>query len=225
MAELPPTHVVTAPCRLSFPALFVARPVSNKPDAELKFMATLLLPPTTNLAPFHEAIKAAMLEKFGKLLRLDASKNPIKDCETKELDGYLPGWHFINTKSNNAPNVVDQRRQDIIDPELVYAGCWVRAHINAFAYDHPQGGKGVSFGLNSIQLVRDDARFDGRRRADEVFSDIVVEDDTMPGEEAPPAPAVRRAAPSPQAPASAPRRAAAPAPKAADDDIEDLFSS
>lgn len=205
--ELGPTHVITPPVRLAFPALFEARAVSNDPDAAEKYMATLLIPPGVDLRPFHDAIKAAMLEKWSKVLKLPPEKNPIKDAETKDLDGYDEGWFFINTKSNYAPQVVDQKRQDVIDPDRVYAGCWCRFHINAYAYDHPKGGKGVSFGLNAVQIVRDDTRLDGRKSASEVFGDVEVEDDSPP----------------PKGKPAAGKRAAAPVADSEADDIEDLF--
>lgn len=171
-----PMSLVTPPVRLAFPALFEPKPVA-KGNSTLKYQAVLLIPPSVQLAPFLEACKAAMLDKFGKIERVKAQNNPIKKCEEKELDGYEPGWHYINVKSNYAPTVVDQRRQDILDPERIFAGCWIRAAINAFAWDHPQGGKGVSFGLNAVQLVREDARLDGRKGASDLFDEVEVEDD------------------------------------------------
>lgn len=177
--ELAPTEIVTPPVRLAFPALFEPKPVA-KGSTELKFMATLLIPPTVELKPFYECVKAAMLDKWAKLLQLPAKNNPIKRCDEKELDGYEPGWFFINTKTQYQPNVVDQRRQEIIDKDRIFAGCWCRFHLNAYGYDHPQGGKGVSFGLNSVQLVREDARLDGRKTATDVFDEIETAGDDAP---------------------------------------------
>jgi len=177
MAELGPTEIVTPPLRLAFPALFEPKPVAKGKSDEM-YQAVLLLPPDTDLKPFAACIKAAALEKFGKLPPMAADKNPIKSCAGKsQFAGYDEGWHYINTKSKFEPTVVDQRRQSIIDPKMIFAGCWCRFHINAFAYDHPQGGKGVSFGLNAVQLVREDERLDGRKTAEEVFDPIEVEGD------------------------------------------------
>lgn len=175
MPELNKTEIVTAAVRLSFPALFEKRAVA-KGDKNEKYMATLLLPEDMDLAPFKACIRAAAIKKFGKIPKFAADKNPIKECETKKLKGYEDGWHFINTKSNFPPTVVDQAMNEIIDPNKIFAGCWCRFHINAFGYDHPVGGKGVSFGLNAVQLVREDERFDGRRSADEVFDPIEFDD-------------------------------------------------
>lgn len=174
-----PMSIVTQPVRLAFPALFEPKPVA-KGNPTLKYQAALLLPPTYDLKPIYEAVKAAMLDKWGKVEKIPARNNPVKPCDEKELDGYEPGWHFINVKSNFAPLVVDQKRQELIDPERIFAGCWVRAAINAYAWDHTQGGRGVSFGLNAIQLVREDTRLDGRKGATDLFDEIEVVGDAAP---------------------------------------------
>lgn len=170
--EMKATEVVTAPVRVSFPALFEPKPVSKDKPNELKYMATLLLPPETDKSPFFEAIKAAMVDKFGKAIKLPARNNPIKDCGEKELDGYEDGWSYINAKSGYQPSVVDQKAQPVMDKDAVYAGCWCRFHLQAFAWDHPQGGKGVSFSLSAVQLVKDDDRLDGRKSGADVFEPL-----------------------------------------------------
>ncbi len=53
--------------------------------------------------------------------------------------------------------------------------------MTAYAWDHPSGGKGVSFSLNNVQLVREDERFDGRKKAEEMFGEVEVSDDDYGG--------------------------------------------
>lgn len=171
-AELSKKEIVTVPCRLSFPALFEPKPVASDSD-EKKYQAVVLLPPETDLAPFYECVKAAMVEKFGKAIKLSPAKNPIRDCAEKlDLAGYEEGWHYINTKAGFQPQVVDQKRQAIIDAERIFPGCWCRFHLIAYAWSHKTGGKGVSFSLEAVQLVKEDERFDGRRDAAELFDPI-----------------------------------------------------
>ena len=178
MPSLSSREIVTPPMRLSFPALFEPKPTVRGGDV-MKYQASFLLPEDLDLKPFYDCVKAAMVERFGKVIKMPARNNPIKPCSEKDIDGYVDGWHYINAKSGYAPGVVDQRRQEIIDPEMIYAGCWVRAHLTAYAWDHPTGGKGVSFSLNSVQLVKDGERLDGRRSAAEVFDAIEVDDDDV----------------------------------------------
>lgn len=171
--ELSPQELVTVPCRLAFPALFQPKSVSKQKPDELKYQAVVLLPPDTDLEPFYAAIKAAMVEKFGKVIKLSAAKNPIRDCAEKDdLEGYDEGWHYINTKGGYQPTVVDQKVQKVIDPERAYPGVWACFHLKAYGWKHDTGGNGVSFSLEAVQLVKDDERFDSRRDASELFEPI-----------------------------------------------------
>ena len=155
-AELSPTEYVTPPLRLAFPAIFEPKPTMKGGD-NLKYQAAVLIPPSVDLKPFYARIKAAMIDKFKEVIKLPARANPIKACAEKELDGYEDGWHYINTKSGYQPSVVDQARNEIIDKEKVYAGCWCRFHLVAFGWDHPTGGKGV------FVLPERDSACEGRR--------------------------------------------------------------
>lgn len=183
--ELKEHEIVTVPCRLAFPALFKPKPrMKGKADSRETYQAVVLIPPDTDLKPFYRAMKAAMEDKWGKVIQLNASKNPLRDASEKtEIDGYEEGWHYINTHSGFAPGLVDQRRQPIIDPEKLYAGCWCHFCLSAYAWEHPQGGRGVSFSLTAVQLVRDDDRLDGRKQAAQIFDAIEMDDEDMGGDD------------------------------------------
>jgi hypothetical protein len=184
--------LLTPEARLAFPALFVPKPrtreVKMDPKGvpippELYYQATLLLPPTVDLRPFHTAMLAACTAKFGREFRLPANKNPIRDCAEKDLAGYDEGWHFVAASSKTRrPGVVNRLNEPVTDPAMVYSGMWIRAYLNAFAWNHPSGGKGVSFGLTAVQLIRDDERLDGHVDAATLFEPL---DDlpTVPGED------------------------------------------
>ncbi len=176
-----PKEVTTAPVRLAFPQLFEPKKAFEDSRRET-YSATLLCPPTFDMGPLRAAAKFALTEMFGeKLPKLSDRGIPFRKCDDLEdpWDGYLPGWIFIRVASGYQPQVVNQRLQPVIDASQVYAGMWVRANVVAYAWDHKTGGKGVSFSLNSIQLVRDDQRLDGRKNAADVFDEIEVED--VPG--------------------------------------------
>lgn len=164
--------LITPEGRLSFPSLFEPKP-RFKGSPNLTYQCVLLLPPDTDMKPFHAAIKAAMVAKWGKVVQLPGDKNPIRSCSDKhDVSGYEDGWFYLNLHSRNRPGVVDRVCVPVTDPARVYPGMWVRAFINSFAWEHPSGGRGISFGLNSIQLVRDDERLDGRRDATQVFTPL-----------------------------------------------------
>lgn len=167
--KLTAMDVITPPCRLAFPALFVPRKKAEDSD-KLTYQAAILIPAGVDLKPFQVAMASAMAAKWGKPLVLPAAKNPIRDCDTKAgTAGYEPGWHYINASSGRQPLVVDQRRQPIIDQKLIYPGCWCHFHVTAYAWEHPKSGKGVSFSLTGVQLVKDDERLDGRVSSPDVF--------------------------------------------------------
>jgi hypothetical protein len=175
--KLRDTELVTEPVRIAFPSLFRPKPRFPGSDRET-FQAVLLLPPDTDMQPYIHAIKAAMVTKWNKTIQLPGDKSPIRDAgEKSEIDGYEEGWKFINVHSGYAPGLVDQKRQQILDEDRIYAGCWCRFHLTAYGWDHPVGGRGVSFSLNGVQFARDDTRLDGRVAASDVFDALDIEDD------------------------------------------------
>lgn len=175
MPQLRDSELVTEPCRLAFPSLFQKKP--KFPDSQVEtYQAVILIPPTVNLEPFKAAMKAAMQEKWGKPMKIEGRSNPLQRCDDSNSFGELKGWWYIRTHSGYQPAIVDQKRQEIIDPNRIFAGCWCRFHVNCFAWDN-KGGKGLSFGLNAVQLVREDSRMDGRRKATDVFEPIESTDE------------------------------------------------
>lgn len=191
MVDLKPTELVTPPVRLAFPALFEPKPVSKTNTTKKTFQATLLLPPDMDLTPFKRCMIAAIEEKFGKAIKIRPDKIPLKSCDDYDYNGFDDGWYFIRTSTQYQPTVIDQGKKPVLDPDAlvdretalkaaadrVFPGCWVRVHVKAYAWDHPEGGRGVSFGLNSVQLIRNDERLDGRRNANELFDVVEVEED------------------------------------------------
>lgn len=150
-------QVLTPDCRLHFPALLTPRPVAkDKPD-EKKFQATLLLPPGTDMAPFVAAVKFAYREKFGADLTGQLRNPPIrKTGELASLQSAVesPDWWFLRASSKFAPAVRDRANQPVTDEKLIYAGLYVRAYVSAYAWMHPQQGKGVSWNLDGVQILK-----------------------------------------------------------------------
>lgn len=163
----PETDLVTPPLRIAFANLWT--PVLRKgakPDEEPKRSACLLIPPTAEgqqaLVSIAAAMKAAMMERWGKVIVIDGNRNPIKDAATKEYAGFEPGWKYFNASSGVPIACVDQSMAPIVPDEegtnrsaKLYSGCWVKAFLSAYTWDNV-GGKGVSLSLNAVQLVRED---------------------------------------------------------------------
>jgi hypothetical protein len=187
--KLPKNALITPPVRLAFPSLFaMRRTLASDPNSKLAYQAAFLLPPGTDLVPFEKILTDAMISKFGKPMPFakGTTRYPIRAAEENGAYASLgAGWHFINTKSGQQVPVVDRTNTPVVpdedeDPERpghfrrsskIYSGLWVRAFLQAFAWDKG-AGKGVSFGLNGVQIVRDDDRIDGRMAATDVFTPL-----------------------------------------------------
>lgn len=178
------TKVITPECRLSYPNLF--EPRKNDLSGKDEYSAVLLFKMGEDLSALKRAMAAACEKKWGP----DKSKWPTAKFKNPTLrdqgerrgdDGAMPAGYeegaiFVNVKSKDAPGVVDQRVQKILDPAEIYAGCWVRASLNAYAYD-VKGNCGVSFGLLNVQKVRDGEAIGTRSAPDQDFQPVSLPDD------------------------------------------------
>jgi hypothetical protein len=157
---------------LSYPHLFKARPRAEG-NTEMVFSTVLLLSPQQMKSPAYAAFDKAVRE-FAKASypKLELGKglvNPFRLCEEKEN---FPQEYkiFFNAWSKQPPGVVDNARNRINDSNEVWAGQYARLFINPFAWEH-SGRKGVSFGLQHVQIVKSEGlkRLDGRKPPEESF--------------------------------------------------------
>ena len=167
---------------LSWPNLFVAKPRSE--GSKPVFGCTIIFDKKAQASPEYKAMQQACIkaakDKFGADVKLSTLMFPFKDAsEKKDYDGFEDGMTFISPWSEQRPGIVDANVQDVIDPSSVYAGLTVRASLAPFGWSN-SGKKGVSFGLNHLQIVKEGARIDGRISASKAFSKIVTEDTESP---------------------------------------------
>lgn len=172
------TRKVTSPIfRGAFVNLFEAKP---GPDGKNpKFGITMLFDAEAQKSPEFKAMKAlanaAVKEKFGDKVPSNF-RNPFRDGKEKpELQGFGEGVIFVNATTKQQPGVVDAKVQRILNPDEVYSGAYYRATLTAYAYDQA-GNKGVAFGLQNVQKVRDGEKWAGRVEAEKDFDAI----DTSP---------------------------------------------
>lgn len=194
--------LTTPKFRVSYPHLFTPRAI--KPGDPAKFQITMLFPDdpespkgSCTIADLKKAALAAAYEKWGET---DATKKRIKSgaikmpfiVPTEEQIGegkYPEGTTLVlrcNSPEKSPPGVVDRFRGPdgkavpIVDADVLYAGCYARASVRAFAYDRPDA-KGVTFALNNVQKLGEGERFDGRRKAADEFDAL---DDSPPAVDA-----------------------------------------
>ena len=104
---------------------------------------------------------------------------PLHDADEDgkaDEDPIYEGFYYINTSSKRKPQVVDRQVQPILDDSEIWSGCWANVTIAVFAFDVPEN-KGVSFGLNNVQKVKEGDRLGGAANADEDFVEIDDDDD------------------------------------------------
>jgi hypothetical protein len=172
---------------LSYPTLKEPRLVGDATKAS--YSCVVIFPEDTDLSELEAACVAAAEEKWGadrtkKMLDAKALKWPIKSGDQysakKPGNEVYEGRQFVNAKSDEQPGLVGPRagpdgKPERLAPEEFYPGCIVRASVNVYPFDHPQGGKGIGIGLNNLQFVKHGPRLDNRRRAEDDF-DVIEED-------------------------------------------------
>lgn len=185
------TRVVTCPVRLSYAHIF--EPHTNDPEESApRYSTTILIPKNTPEgrktireieAGFDAAAEAGKHTKFGgripgNLARTMYDADDPSQCDLEKNPEYA-GHMFMAISSKTAPGVVDKNVKPILDSTQIYSGCWCRIDMNAFPYAGKK--KGVSFGLNHVQKIRDDDFLGGRSRAEDVFSEYEDDSDEYEG--------------------------------------------
>ena len=172
MADQDHTHITPA-FRMSFPQLLEPKSIKG---SEPKYSVACLFPEGEELKKIQKSVAAVIKDKWGdnppKKLKL-----PIHDQEDKEeYDGYEAGNLFMTISSKYKPEVIMPNKAPLVDEEEVYPGRWARASVHVYAWDN-EFGKGVSIGLNNLQLLANDDNLSGRRAAAEEFDAVDVDDD------------------------------------------------
>lgn len=170
------TKVVTGLVRFSYVNIFRSRAFRDGQDA--KYSICLLIPKKdkATLDKIQNAVDAAIEQGISSKWGGKTPKNlhlPLRDGDDERADEapeYV-GMMFLNANSTQKPGIIDRDRNEILDADEVYSGCWGRASINFFPYDS-KGNRGVGVGLNNIQKIKDGDRLGAARAsAESDFSD------------------------------------------------------
>ena len=183
MSQNVETKVITGIARLSYAHVWTPQAISE--NQEKKYSCCLLIPKTDTktIAAINRAVEAALQagisKKFGGA-RPRKLNTPLRCGDTDETHGgkedYV-GHYFINASSTNRPGIIDYHtRQEIIDSEKVYSGCYAIASVNFYAYN-TNGNTGIACGLNHLMKVRDGEYLGGRSRPEDDFAGVVIDDE------------------------------------------------
>jgi hypothetical protein len=164
---------------LSYPHLFRAKTIND--TGAPKFSAAFLIPESNpQLRELFDLANQVINTKYpnGELphnFKGLPCYNAADHPKYSKLEAYKGMWLLNSSKaeSQGAPIIVDQQRNKVIDQSLIYPGLVVNVAVSIYTYDHPTS-KGVTTGLEAIQIVRDGDRLDNRPSADELFQPIPV---------------------------------------------------
>lgn len=159
-------RVVTPVGRLSY--AHVHEPYAFNEGDDARYSCELIFEDGEDLSALKSAVKAAADEFFGK----DKPKNlrlPFRDGGERDQEAYA-GCTFIGARSKDRPGVVvGPNRDECLDKDEVYSGCYCRLSVTAYAYDR-NGNKGVTFALNHVWKVADGEPFGSSVSAQDEFA-------------------------------------------------------
>lgn len=168
--------VVTGEVRLSYVNLFEPRAIAEGQPA--KYSTTILIDKEdkATIKSIQNAIQEVISSSQDILKGTKGLNSPLRDGD-EEKDSLEYEHHlFMNVSTKQPPMVVDEARQEIINPREVYSGCYGRVSMNFFAYNQA-GNKGVGVALNAVQKTRDGEALGGgytRASVDEDFGDDLL---------------------------------------------------
>ena len=182
MSEKKLTQVVLGtkeyPVRFSYVTVFKAE--AGEDGGTPKFSTAILIDKRdkVSLAKANAAIEAAKLEgkasKWGGKIPKNL-KIILRDGDQEKDDEIYEGMMFMSARTTRRPTILDENKEEILDPEDFYSGCYGRVSVNFFPYN--TNGNGVTAGLNNCLKLKDGDRLGGGGTdAQEDFAD---DDDDM----------------------------------------------
>lgn len=185
MAKKEYVKLVTAPFRVSFPALFAPKKAGESGKMKYSVSALFRVKAEGKSLPDHPVLDAKGLAEFQALRDLATAaatakwgadraqwpknlQTPFRAGNEKDYDGYDEGVVFCTLSSDYKPGLVGPDLAEIIDPKEFYGGCFARAKVHAYAWEY-MGKNGVSFSLWHVQKVKDGNPFGGGGDASKEF--------------------------------------------------------
>ena len=175
------------PCRISFANIWEPKAINGGDE---KYSVSCLIPKCDKktIARIQKAVEAA--KEDGKTRKWGGKippnlKLPLRDGDIDRPDDEnYEDCFFLNASSKDAPQVVDRKVNPILDPMMVYSGCYCNVSVNFYAFN-ANGNRGVAVGLGNIQFVRDGERLSGKASADADFDALEDDDEDVLGGDMP----------------------------------------
>jgi hypothetical protein len=163
-----------SPVRFSYAQVWEPRAIEEGQTP--KYSVALLIPKSdkATIKAVEKAIEAAKQEgkpKWGGKIPNSLKVTELMDGDVEKPDDDTYAGHFyINAKSINAPQIVDESTNPIIDKNEFYSGCYGRATVNFYPFN-VNVNKGVACGLGNIQKLKDGPSLGGGSTAAQDFGD------------------------------------------------------
>ena len=160
-------------CRVAF-AGSLFKPRAQQAGATEKYGCTLIFPTNCDRKAMNDAVQGVIVAQWGekglerakagliKLPFLDGAGKEARNKTTGDINpGFGPDVFFIRVQSMRAPVIRWKSEHIPATEEEVYSGCYGKAVLNAFAWNNPQNGDGVSFGIQFFQKLKEGDRLGG----------------------------------------------------------------
>lgn len=176
MAQANSGDFQTSKCRLSFSEGLWEPTSQGAEGGEPKYGCTLIFPKSDASMLLGQVAKVVQLKWGPKGLedfKQGLIKNPVfagtspqaHSKQTGKLwEGFGPDVVFIRCKNNAdaPPRVLFRSKLVEATKDEVYSGCYGRAVLNAYTWEHPTGGRGVTFNIRIFQKTDDGDSLGGR---------------------------------------------------------------
>lgn len=168
---------------------------STRPDDKGQWAVTIILPPGADTSGIRKAVNAEATSgakkpvdfwKPGKAVGLKSpfsrADEKLETVTSKGVEVDLEGWEMIRPNSYLPQRpVVRLANGEVVDDDELdiecFSGRWARLMVKPAWYDQ-DGGKGVKFRLEGVQLLRRDDPIGGFKvQTAESFGAVTDEDD------------------------------------------------
>ncbi len=178
MSKLHPTQC-TIPCVISYANLNQPRAFG---DQEPKYSGSLIVDKDNKLAVAR--INAAMKAAYDSGLSILQGKSkvaptfeeitedgPLHDGDKKkDGDPAYKNSYYLNAKNNRKPRIINEDKEDIIDPSEIYSGIHAKCAISFYPYNKA-GNRGLGCSLEIVMKTADGEPLGSSISIDEAFAD------------------------------------------------------
>lgn len=140
----------------------------ERDNGKAQYGCSLLFDKSADLSELKKAAAEAAISEWGdkakQMIKDEIIKTPFLDGDGKqglskktgERHAGFAGRTFIRVISgaDYKPKVYDKRRNPVMDKADVPSGSEVFAVVNAFTWENKENGKGISFGISMMQVVK-----------------------------------------------------------------------